>query len=200
MSASPGDPYRPDDEATRVYRQPDARAYREDPYAAGQTPYRQVDERPPSPGQLRRLSLDPAALWSGGVVTAVVAALVALVGIIVIRGILKVDILTSLRQGTFGDANTVYVVVVAFLAALVATALLHALLLTTPQPLTFFAWIAGLVTVIVALLPLTTTAPWDRKLATVVLYVVIGLVVGGLLTGAARRARRDPRQAPPPRR
>lgn len=204
-------PYRPDDDptrayrpgsddATRVYRQPDARPVREDAYAASQSPYRPTEQRPPTPGQLRRAALDPGALWSGGIVTAVVAALVALAGIIVIRGILKIGILTSLSVGTFGDAKTVYVVVVSFLAGLLATALLHALLLTTPQPITFFGWIAGLITVIVALLPLTTTAPWEQKLATVVLDVVIGLVIGGLLTGAARRARRDPYQNLPPAR
>lgn len=200
------------DEPTRVYRQPDApppqQPYRHEPPAYGDRQYdepryeqrRYEEQRPPSPAEMRRRSLDPGALWSGGVVTAVVAALVALAGIIVIRGIIKIDILTSLQVGTFGDAKTVYVVLVAFGAAVVATAILHALLLTTPQPVTFFGWIAGLVTVIIALLPLTTTAPWDRKLATLVLYVVIGLVIGLLLSGAARRARRDPRQAPPPRR
>lgn len=200
-------PYQGADDPTRAYRQPDAQ-YSPPPqppqpqyggYQAGGYQQPPAEQRPPSPSEMRRRSLDPGALWSGGVVTAVVAALVALAGIIVIRGILKIGILTSLKVGTFGDAKTVYVVVVAFLAAIVATAILHGLLLTTPQPITFFGWIATLVTVIFALLPLTTTAPWEQKTATVVLDVVIGLVIGLLLAGAARRARRDPRQAPPAR-
>ncbi len=181
--------YRPADDATQVYRQPTGPAPREQEYRQPREEY-----RPPSPGEMRRRSLDPGALWSGGVVTAIVAALVALAGIIVIRGIIKIDILTSLQVGTFGNAKTVVVVAVAFAAAIVATGILHALLLTTPTPITFFGWITALVTVIIALLPLTTTAPWDRKLATVVLYVVIGLVIGLLLSGAARRAR-PPRPA-----
>lgn len=205
-----------DSEPTRVYRQGDTSygpsGYGQAPpdrgrgWDDGRPPYGddrrldpRSDRRPPSPAEMRRRSLDPGALWSGGVVTAIVAALVALAGIIIIRGILHIGILTSLSVGTFGDAKTVYVVVSAFVAALVATAILHALLLTTPQPVTFFSWIAALVTVIVALLPLTTTAPWQQKLATVVLDVVIGLVIGLLLSGAARRARRDPAQAPPRR-
>ena len=198
--------YQPQDDATRVYRQPDHRPSGPDQrppaqqYQPGQQYPAAEQYRPPSPGEMRRRSLDPGALWSGGVVTAIVAALVALAGIIVIRGIIKIDILTSLQVGTFGNAKTVVVVVVALGAAIVATGILHALLLTTPTPITFFGWITALVTVIIALLPLTTTAPWDRKLATVVLYVVIGLVIGLLLSGAARRARRDPRQAPPSRR
>jgi 1,4-dihydroxy-2-naphthoate octaprenyltransferase len=47
-------------------------------------------------------------------------------------------------------------------AALAATAVMHLLLIATPRPRLFFAWIIGLATVIAVAYPFGTTAPLSQ--------------------------------------
>ena len=75
-----------------------------------------------------RTVVDARQLWAGGVATAVVAALVALVGVVVCRWLFNIPLLSPKSQGTYGDAHTTTVVLVSAAAALVATGLLHLLL------------------------------------------------------------------------
>ena len=51
-------------------------------------------------------------------------------------------------------------------AALVATAIMHLLLIATPRPQMFFTWIIGLATVIAVVYPFSTTAPLSQQAAT----------------------------------
>lgn len=167
--------------------------YRRVPYyqdPAGQDPYRQA---PPPPDQYRqappsRPSVDAGKLWSGGVATAVVAALVALVGVLVCRWLFGIPLLAPKSDGAYGDVHTTDLVLFAAAAALVATALLHLLLLSTPRPTTFFGWIIGLATVLAVLLPFSTSAPLTAKLATAVVDLVLGIAIGSLLNGVAARS------------
>jgi Family of unknown function (DUF6069) len=155
------------------------------------------DDRPSHP------QVDASRLWSGGIATAVVAGLIALVGVLACRWLFGIAILAPRRAGAYGDIHTTDVVLTASGAALVATALLHLLLLTTPRPLTFFRWIIGLMTVAAMLLPFSTTAPLSQKLATAAVVLVIGIAIGSLLTAVARRSAgwsRPPRDDPPNRR
>ena len=92
-------------------------------------------------------TVDAGRLWTGGVATALVAALVAVVGLLICRGLLNVPVLAPTDEGTFGNANTFRLAGLAALAALLATGLLHLLLLSTPQPGQFFTWIVALATV-----------------------------------------------------
>ena len=48
-------------------------------------------------------------------------------------------------------------------AALVATAIMHLLLIATPRPQMFFTWIIGLATVIAVVYPFSTTAPLSQR-------------------------------------
>jgi hypothetical protein len=132
--------------------------------------------------------VDEGRLWSGGIATAVVAALVALVGVLVSRWLFNIPLLAPERDGAFGDAHTTAVVLVAAGAALLATGLLNLLLLSTPRPLTFFSWIMGLATVLVVIVPFKTSADLSAKLATAVVALVIGIAIGTLLNGAAARS------------
>src|SRR6201986_5488253 len=93
----------------------------------------------PGPGSSRQVDARP--LWSGGVATAVVAALIALVGILVARWLFKVPILSPRREGAWGNASTVGYVLAAAAGALAATALMDLLLISTPDPRGFFGWI-----------------------------------------------------------
>lgn len=145
----------------------------------------------PPPGTSRRV--DARALWSGGAATAVVAALIALVGILVCRWLFKVPILSPRRDGAWGDASTVGYVFASAAIALFAMAIMHLLLLSTPRPRTFFAWIIGLATVIAVVFPFSTTAPLSQKAATALVNLVLGFAIGSLISGVSMRfTRRRP--------
>src|SRR5580704_1913442 len=92
------------------------------------------------------LTVDAGRLWPGGIATAVVAALVALAGVLICRWLFKIPLLAPKSDGAYGDVHTTGMVLAAAVAALIATALLHLLLVSTPRPITFFNWIVGLAT------------------------------------------------------
>jgi hypothetical protein len=135
-----------------------------------------------------RVRPDSAQFWAGGVATAVVAALIALVGILVCRWTLKIPILAPARDGAWGSAHTGEYVLVAAVIALVATGLLYLLVLSTTQPGLFFRWIMGLATVAAAVYPFSTGAPLDQKAATAVVNLVLGVAITSLLVASASRA------------
>jgi hypothetical protein len=138
--------------------------------------YRQEE----SPSERRSSSgraVDAKRLWSGGAATAVVAALIALAGILAPR-----------QDGAWGDASTAGYATGAAVAALVATAIMHLLLIATPRPQMFFTWIIGLATVIAVVYPFSTTAPLSQKVATAVINLVLGAAIGSLIDGTAARA------------
>jgi hypothetical protein len=154
-------------------------------------PPQREPRRPQQPSHVGRV--DAGRLWSGGAATAVVAGLIALVGVLISRWLLAIPLLAPKSDGAYGDAHTTGVVFVAVGAAIVATALLHLLLLGTPRPLAFFGWIVALATVLVVVIPFRTTAPVSAKLATAVVGLVIGIAIGTLLTSVAGRSIRSPR-------
>jgi hypothetical protein len=147
-----------------------------------------MESQEPAPESPRRV--DARMLWSGGAATAVVAALVALVGILVCRWLFKIPILSPQRDGAWGDASTVGYVFASAAIALFATAIMHLLLLSTPRPRTFFGCIVGLAMVIAVVFPFSTTAPLSTKLATAAVNLVLGVAIGSLVTSVAARAMR----------
>jgi hypothetical protein len=138
------------------------------------------------------------------VATAIVAALIALVGILVSRWLFTIPILAPRRDGAWGDVSTGAYVLSAAGGALVATAIMHLLLLTTPRPQVFFGWIIGLATIIAVVFPFSTTAPVDQKAATALVNLVLGIAIATLTVQVAGRAVRRRRPAdssqssPPP--
>jgi len=132
-------------------------------------------------------STGAARLWSGGIATAVVAGLVALLGVLAFRWLFHVPILAPASAGAYGDANTTVMVFASAGMALIATATLHLLLLTTPRPLTFFGWIIGLATLVAVVFPFSTTAPLSQKFATATVNLFIGIAIGSLLTAVGSR-------------
>ncbi|MCO1659447.1 DUF6069 family protein [Pseudonocardia humida] len=141
-----------------------------------------------------RPRIDAARLWSGGVATAVVAALIALVGVLVVRAVFQVAFSGSREAGAVGDSSTVVLCVLAAVAALAATGLAHLLLLGAPRPLAYLGWIIGLVTTIAAVLPFLSGRPLPEALAQAIIHLVIGMAIGSLVTGAAAVASRDVRR------
>ena len=132
-------------------------------------------------------SAGAAQLWAGGIATAVVAGLVALLGVLAFRWLFHVPILAPASAGAYGDADTTVMVLATAGVALIATALLHLLLLTTPRPLTFFGWIIGLATLVAVVFPFSTTAPLSQKFATATVNLFIGIAIGSLLTAVGSR-------------
>jgi hypothetical protein len=144
---------------------------------------------PGAPRSTRRM--DPGQLWAAGAATAVVAALIALVGILVCRWLFAIPILAPRRDGAWGDASTGAYVAAAAAVAVVATAIMNLLLLATPRPQPFFAWIIGLATLVAVVFPFSTTAALSSKAATAVVDLVLGFAIGSLLSGVAWRAARQ---------
>jgi hypothetical protein len=52
----------------------------------------------------------------------------------------------------------------------------------------FFGWIVGLMTTIMAIFPFSTTAALDAKIATALVNLAIGAVIGILVSGVATRS------------
>jgi hypothetical protein len=140
------------------------------------------------------------------VATAVVAALIALAGVLISRWLLTVPILAPRQDGAWGNVSTGMYVLAAAGAALAATAIMHLLLLTTPRPQVFFGWIIALATLVAVVFPFSTTAPTAQKVATAVVNLVLGIAIGTLTAQVAARAVRRRRSSrgyqsnPPPSR
>jgi Family of unknown function (DUF6069) len=121
--------------------------------------------------------VEAGRFWQGTLFAAVVAALTAFVGLLIIRGLLDLPVLRRGDGGEVRQASSVWYLVVSMLGALAAGALLHLLLLYAPRPWTFYGWIAGLAVVAVTLVPLTFDASASSRLATGCLHLVVGTIV-----------------------
>jgi hypothetical protein len=150
---------------------------------------------PPRNSAANRLRPDPAQFWAGAGATAIVAALIALVGILISRWTLSIPIMAPAGEGAWGNAHTAEYVLLSALATIVAAGLLYLLMLSTPQPNTFFTWIMGLATLAAVAYPFSTSAPTDQKVATALVDLVLGIAIISLLTMVAARA---VRRVPPP--
>lgn len=175
---------RPDRPDWGGYPQPgyDRSGYEPSGYEPGHGP--RPPERPPPD----RPSVDAGRLWAGGIATAIVACLIGLVGVLIARWLLGIPLLAPTRDGAYGDAHTTGLLLGIAAASLVATLLMHLLLLSTPRPLAFFGWIIGLGTVLAVVIPFSTSAPLDQKTATAVVVVVLGIAIWTLLSGVGARS------------
>ena len=150
-----------------------------------------IPTRGPGPAPLEtQRRVDARALWSGGVATAIVAGLIALVGILVCRWLFKIPILSPRKDGAWGDASTAGYVFASAAIALAATGMMHLLLLATPRPRMFFGFIMALATLVAVVFPFSSTAPFSQKLATGVVNLVIGVAIWSLVYGVSLRATR----------
>ncbi|MBT2224736.1 hypothetical protein KLK06_02560 [Nonomuraea sp. NEAU-A123] len=119
---------------------------------------------------------------------AVVAALIVVVGVMISGRLLGIRVLTPAGTSAYGSAATTGYAISAAAAALVATLLLYLLMLSTPEPTKFFAWIAGLFAVIITILPFMYSADVLKQIATAIINLVIGIAIASLLTSIGRTA------------
>jgi hypothetical protein len=138
-----------------------------------------------------RPEVDAARLWTGGVATAVVVALIGLVGTLIARVLEQLVPHAGTVVGAAADNQaTILLCTLAAVAALAATGIAHLLLVSTPRPLAYLGWIVGLGTAVATVLPLTTAASPVTGAATAIIHLVIGLAIGSLVAGS--RGRRHP--------
>ena len=136
------------------------------------------------------LVLNPTRLWTGGLATAAVAALVGLVGTLVIRVLFEYAPVGAAATRAFGTGNAAMLCLFAAVAALAATGIAHLLMVSTPEPLSYLGWIIGLSTAAAVVLPLLSSVPTAAAVAIAVVNLVIGLAIGSLVVGTAMSARR----------
>ena len=133
--------------------------------------------------------LDPVRYWVGAGITAVIAALASLVALVVAQGIVHVPVVL----GSGPTLTHVHAVVYGLCAAgiaLLAAAVYDGMLHVAPRPLTYYSWIAAIITVLSALLPFTTTAGLHSQIALASTNFVVGLIITLLVPVAASNARR----------
>ena len=123
--------------------------------------------------------IDTRTLWTGGVVAAVIVGGLTIVGFLLIEGILRYPLLGDRVNVQVAHATMVGYAAGAAVAALLATAAMHILLISTHRPRWFFAWLAGIGTAVAALLPLTEHLP--VPLATATVNLGVGLTIIGLV-------------------
>jgi len=141
-----------------------------------------------------RPGVDAGRLWAGGLATAVVAALIAVVGVVIGRNIFDITVLPT---GPGSQRAVLWYAGGAALASLAATALVHLLMLSTPRPMRFFGWVMALATTIAVLVPLMAAAGLGTRLFLALLDLVLGLAIGTLVAGTARSAVRPVRRGDP---
>lgn len=157
----------------------------------------------PEPARARReATFSATRLWTGGVVTAVIAALLAVVGFLIVGNVLGQSVL-GVKPG--GDPFAPSMVAYAFsgaVAALLATAVMHLLLVGTPRPLFYFGWIGALCTAILVLIPLgvhTREGGYLAVLPTVIINLIGGIAITAIVRGTAAASLTNRRGLPPVR-
>jgi Family of unknown function (DUF6069) len=151
------------------------------------------DDRPTSMYDVRhpqgeQVTLDAGRLWAGGIATALVAGLVALVGMLLARVVFNAAAYAPSTAGALGDRSTIALCVLAAIAGLAATGLVQLLVVATPQPMTYFGWIAGLGTAAAVLVPMLIDGINGATISESVIHLVIGIAIGTLVAGSASAA------------
>ncbi len=132
--------------------------------------------------------VDSKRLWAGGAATALVAALIGAVGLLVVRDLLDIPVITSAIE--YGSSQLATLIGYGVIAALLATGLLHLLLISTPRAVSFFAWICVLATIVATLWPFTMDATLASQIGSGALYFAMGAAIVSLLSGVAGSATR----------
>lgn len=151
-------------------------------------PYEHEPRRPPD-----RPAVDAIRLWVGGLLSGVVAAGVAIVGLLVARGIFDIRVFVPRGDRALFNPTSMWYAGAAFVAAILAAALLYLLLVATaPAPFAFFAWIVGLATAIAVIVPFTTNAALESQVATAAINLAIGITLLSILPLVGRSALQAP--------
>ncbi|MGO1317960.1 MAG: hypothetical protein ACTMIR_13120 [Cellulomonadaceae bacterium] len=141
---------------------------------------------PQESGYDPKLTLEPGRFIAGAAATALVAALVGMVGVVVFERIFSFRLVPPPDVLSSGSHQTAFAVGGALLAILAAV-VLAVLVLAAPRPRLFFGWIMGLVTTVITVLPFAWTSTLTSAAFTGVVNLLIGVAVWTLLAGVASR-------------
>jgi uncharacterized membrane protein YhaH (DUF805 family) len=145
-----------------------------------------------TPKAARRINT--GRLWAGGLATAVVTALIVVVGVLAARQILGSAALATTTIHGYAAGTFAKYALLAAAAALLATILMNLLLLAVPQPARFFSWIVGLLTAVGAILPFTMAGPTGPTVASALINLLVGIAIlallGSIAAGCVRRTAR----------
>ncbi|MEV8438753.1 DUF6069 family protein [Actinosynnema sp. NPDC051121] len=122
-------------------------------------------------------------MWTGRASTALTAGLLAIVGILVARGLLDIAVLAPKGGSTWGNVYALASAVCAF----AAIGLVRLLLTTTPRATPFCAWIMVLSTAIAVALPLSLDVATESCVFTALPNAAIGLSITVLLVGVVEQ-------------
>jgi Family of unknown function (DUF6069) len=123
-------------------------------------------------------------LAGGGIAASLVAALVPVVGLIVVRGVFNVEVFVRHHDGSLVTVSSATYALAGFAAGLLASALMVLLvILRVPAAKRFFAAIVILVTVIAVASPFGTGVGTGSALATAAINAAIGIAILVLLSG-----------------
>ena len=135
-----------------------------------------------------RLRLDQMRYWVGAVITAIVAALAGVVGLVITHGIAHVPVLTQ-DNGLLTPVHAVSYGLLAAGIAFAAAALYNAMLHIAPRPTLYYCWLTGLLTVLATLIPFTMSAAHlSAQVALAGTNLLVGLVIVILVPFAAQSA------------
>jgi hypothetical protein len=137
------------------------------------------------PPPTRQLEFSAVRLWTGGAVTAIIAAGVSVVGFLVVRNLLRMPILGVHPSGSVFQPTMAGYSLSAALAAVLATAVMHLLLVGTPRPLFYFSWIGALCTAILVLIPLGVRQVWSQVIPVAAINLVVGIAITLIVRGTA---------------
>ncbi|MNW60142.1 hypothetical protein D3C74_381020 [compost metagenome] len=151
-----------------------------DPRADYPAPHEPVNPADP------RLAVEVGRFWAGAAATALVAALIGLVAVIILERIFSFTLVPPPDIFTTGSHQAAFAIDGAILA-LLAAGLLHLLILTTPRPRAFFGWIMALVIVVITALPFAWTSDTTSAALSGLVNLLIGVAVWSLLAGVAGR-------------
>jgi|SRR5512133_825659 Family of unknown function (DUF6069) len=140
----------------------------------------------PEPVPRNRVVIDAPRLWGGGLATAVVAALVAAVGVLICRDLLHVKLVEPPLL-PIAKSFPINYAITAFVLALAATGLAHLLSVVTPRPRVFFGWIIALCTVATMVIPFALEGSLKGKICAAVINMVIGICIASLLSAVLSR-------------
>ncbi|PJI93228.1 DUF6069 family protein [Luteimicrobium subarcticum] len=133
-----------------------------------------------------KLTLDAGRFVAGALATALVAALVGLIGVIIIEGVFDQTMVPPPDLFSSGSHAATFAIDSA-LFALLASGVLALLVVSTPRPKRFFGWIMVLAIALVTLLPFAWTSHTDRAILTALVNFVMGVATWSLLAGVATR-------------
>ncbi|MEU4388676.1 DUF6069 family protein [Promicromonospora sp. NPDC023805] len=154
--------------------------------AVGQTPDEAHVQPVTSGTQDPRLGLEVGRFWSGALATMVVAALIGLAADFILEEVLNLEVQAQADLFATGSDMMAWVVAGA-LFALVAAIVLYLLVMSTPRPRSFFGWVVGLATVILAMVPFAGQFEIVPAILAAIVWIVIGCAVWSLLTGTLSR-------------